>query len=860
MRGGEKMKRTLSLFTFIALILFVFNTQKTYAAYVPVQSDNIFYNALVKSGATNGDINPSTLDFAGASRFVNNAVSDLDDLTGVSQGTSYWYFKFDTTLPHIFIGKFHHTNMAGSVYFYNEQGLMLGGFGTDVKDPTYYTIDNSYNVKYARVQAPSGTWYTLFAANDNQAPPTPTPVPTPTPTPTPTPPSIPTGLIATSGDNRVSLRWNTNPEPGVTYQVGVDNSNYGSVISSTNLTIDSLNNDQIYYFTVSAIGVNGLRSNSAGTYSTPKDTTPPDTPIITYADIGDTELILHWSSSTDNHAVAGYNVFVNGVKKNTSLITGLSFKVIGLVNAQSYAYTVSAVDTSGNESNRSPPNYYSTVDSTPPSVPTNLRGIAGDSSVDLMIDANKETDLAGYYFYQDGVKLNDSLVTGTSYHVGYGLINYVSYSFQVASVDKTGNVSNKSSAINLMPIDLTPPPTTENFYGTSGVGNVRFNWAPIPNIDNDLKGYFLYMDGVRYFDTPINQTTFEALVPTGVKHDFTLTAIDIHGNESVHSSIVSIASNNPPPVKVPVLSSTSQTHNSISLNWTISGISYEIYKDGLLVDTVTSLSNVVSNLSPNTIYKFRIIALDEYGRKTESNELTLSTKDIPPPYSPTLSYSSLTKDSLTLNWTDVKGAYKIYQDNNLISSTSALYSRVSGLSPDTIYEFKLVSKDEFGRDNVSNVLTLRTLKTPPPTPTPPPPQPPPHVGDSNNPALNDATDHLVQGVKDTKTNGVNLILIVIGVIILVIGTMWLVKIMKRNMARTERDRRNTRVYEESYIKSKGRIDGAKKDATAMPPKLSSSNAISKGSNVTPIKKSYTPKRRFNNEKTYKPFQKRYKKT
>lgn len=52
-------------------------------------------------------------------------------------------------------------------------------------------------------------------------------------------------------------------------------------------------------------------------------------------------------------AVAGYNIYVNGVKKNTSLVTNLTYALSGLNPSTSYAVTVSAVDDSGNESAQS---------------------------------------------------------------------------------------------------------------------------------------------------------------------------------------------------------------------------------------------------------------------------------------------------------------------------------------------------------------------------------------------------------------------------------------------------------------------------------------------------------------------------
>ncbi|SFA73435.1 Fibronectin type III domain-containing protein [Cohnella sp. OV330] len=83
----------------------------------------------------------------------------------------------------------------------------------------------------------------------------------------------------------------------------------------------------------------------------------------------DGQITIGWDPSTDNVAVKEYEIEMDGVKKltvpfgtNTATITGLSSGV-------SYAFRVTAVDTSGNRSYRAPgsaPVVIQTVDTTPP--------------------------------------------------------------------------------------------------------------------------------------------------------------------------------------------------------------------------------------------------------------------------------------------------------------------------------------------------------------------------------------------------------------------------------------------------------------------------------------------------------------
>jgi len=89
------------------------------------------------------------------------------------------------------------------------------------------------------------------------------------------------------------------------------------------------------------------------------DTTPPSVPTnVNGTPVGSSEVDLTWTGSTDDaggSGVAGYNVYRDGTKVNSSLVTGTSFNDTGLQASTQYSYTVSAVDNQGNESAQSTP-------------------------------------------------------------------------------------------------------------------------------------------------------------------------------------------------------------------------------------------------------------------------------------------------------------------------------------------------------------------------------------------------------------------------------------------------------------------------------------------------------------------------
>ncbi len=63
-----------------------------------------------------------------------------------------------------------------------------------------------------------------------------------------------------------------------------------------------------------------------------------------------TSFTLRWTASTDNVAVAGYDVYKDGIKINGALVAGTSYNVTGLSSGTTNTYYVIAKDAAGNSS------------------------------------------------------------------------------------------------------------------------------------------------------------------------------------------------------------------------------------------------------------------------------------------------------------------------------------------------------------------------------------------------------------------------------------------------------------------------------------------------------------------------------
>jgi chitinase len=175
-------------------------------------------------------------------------------------------------------------------------------------------------------------------------------------------PSAPTGLTSPSKTSTsVSLTWTASTDNvGVTgYEVFVDGatSPAASTSGATSVTVSGLSANKTYTFTVKARDAAGNRSAASSAYST---TTPPpvtDTQAPTAPtsprSTGTTSnsVSLAWNASTDNQAVTGYEVFVNGGAAPSASTSGtLSATVSGLSADTAYTFTVKARDAAGNRS------------------------------------------------------------------------------------------------------------------------------------------------------------------------------------------------------------------------------------------------------------------------------------------------------------------------------------------------------------------------------------------------------------------------------------------------------------------------------------------------------------------------------
>lgn len=324
-------------------------------------------------------------------------------------------------------------------------------------------------------------------------------------------------------------------------------------------------------------------------FPTPTPTPDPviQPPKLTAEALIDGE-VVRLSYTKTSESISLYNIYRDGKLLTTS--TALSIRVDAEYDVL-HSYTVTAVSAIGKESEMSNVVNISALkkkDTIPPTKPIGLNGNAYVGYVELKWKSNKESDLAGYYIYVNGVKYGD-LITDSEIKI-HGLAANKNYRFRVAAVDTSGNVSAKSDEITIKtknPLNTKPPAAPKNLTAVlaSNYLSVVLSWGAVN--DSDLLGYYIYVsdDDLVYSQVnalAVNVTSYNFSVIEGNQtYYFKVAAVDNDGNVSEKTKSVS--------VKVPTRDPNESTNKKKELyvNWNeiMGATNYLVYYNGVLIAT-----------------------------------------------------------------------------------------------------------------------------------------------------------------------------------------------------------------------------------------------------------------------------------
>lgn len=267
--------------------------------------------------------------------------------------------------------------------------------------------------------------------------------------------------------------------------------------------------------------------------------------------------------------------------------------------------------------------------------------------------------------------------------------------------------------------------------------DVSLAWDPSPS--QNISGYRLYIGNASAsYGTPItigNQTTYKVTDLAAGTWYFAVTAFDVDGNESDFSNEVShtvepaVVDTTPPTIRG--VSDSNGTRSSVIIHWTTnensdSQIEYgTTTRYGLITaldgSMVTSHSQEIAGLSESTLYHYRVLSRDAAGNLAISGHYTFATagvEDNTPPTINKVTSADITGTGATISWetneasdTQVEyGSTANYEYSTKVIGSPVKYhsQRITGLDPNTLYHYRVKSRDSFGNLAVSRDYVFAT--------------------------------------------------------------------------------------------------------------------------------------------------------
>ena len=492
-----------------------------------------------------------------------------------------------------------------------------------------------------------------------------------------------------------------------------------------------------------------------------------------------TSVTVAWHSWRDDGDVAGYGVYVNGVRRETvardsvrRVDNNLALTISDLDCGTGYTVGLDVYDDAGKRS----PQTSTTVstaacpDRTPPSAPGGVRQVAA-SETSVVLAWTPSTDSGGvveYGLYLSGLKVgavSEPSATVPNLECGKA------YSVAIDAADAAGNRSAQATALfsTAACVDRASPssPTNLKVTGATPTG-ISLSWTASRD-DVGVTGYGLYLGGQKVGTSSSTSTTFDGLRCSNT-YTLAVDAADRAGHRSNQSSVTAATSScdttkpsssgdTTPPSAPPNLRVASATQTQVVIRWDPASdskgvVNYRIYRDGSYLGQGPGSSGGLTdqwtdrNRVCGTSSQYAVEAQDAAGNTGPRSTITASTgacsQQTPPPPPPSsgdttppsappnLRVASATQTQVVIRWdpaSDSKGVvnYRIYRDGSYLGqgpgSSGGLTdqwtdrNRVCGTSS----QYAVEAQDAAGNTGPRSTITASTGACSQQTPPPPPP-------------------------------------------------------------------------------------------------------------------------------------------
>lgn len=264
--------------------------------------------------------------------------------------------------------------------------------------------------------------------------------------------------------------------------------------------------------------------------------------------------------------------------------------------------------------------------------PTNFNAtVYSTTSLELFWTSTTDTDVTGYRIRRNGVQVADKAGIASNSHFESGLLTATTYSYQINSIDGSGN---ESSAVTLnvttSSVVLDPP---TNFTATAnGQNNINLAWTA--TTDTDVTGYEILRNGVSIATvSPRTSNSYaDGGLTEGTAYNYTLRSID--GMNNTSGTVTASATTDSAPTLGPPFNFSGSVYGPTSgeLFWSpatdtnVTG--YRIFRNGSLIATKTgrtTASHYMDDMTANTTYTYTIRSIDAGGTESQAQTTTMTT-------------------------------------------------------------------------------------------------------------------------------------------------------------------------------------------------------------------------------------------
>ncbi len=497
-------------------------------------------------------------------------------------------------------------------------------------------------------------------------------------------PDIPNNMLGETTENTVTVKWDAVSD-ATGYDIQFNGSTYGTTAPSRTFT--GLRENTEYAYRVRSKNADGVSE-----YGPEKKVrTTPKAPTNPIASSDEESVTVSWAS------VAGATSYDLEIDGKVYRVNGTSHRVTGLKPNTSYSYRIRANNADGSSSYSRAKTLRTT--SMPPETVKETR-----SQTTITLKWDMVSGASNYDLLFNGTTYR---VTGTSKTIS-GLTANTSYNYQIR-VNTTDGSSSYSPVKTVKTLPYAPA-TYPTAKATAAADAVTLTWNAVPGATE----YELYFDGKTYTVTGTSHKV------TGLKDDtsyrYQIRSVN-EGGRSSYSPYMTVKTLLKAP-DVPTDISFRADSTSVTVSWKyMSKVkSYDLLFNGTVYNT-TGTSKTVSGLRPETTYKCQVRAKNDAGTSAYSPVYSVKTT-MAPPEKPANVQATATTDSVTVSWGSVSRAdgYRL-RFNGATQSVTGTSKTVTGLEPDTDYEYSVCAYNAGGNSAYTARKTITTVAVGPAVPS-----------------------------------------------------------------------------------------------------------------------------------------------